>query len=154
MSGQDSEIWPAFPPRDDQVLRALGILASVILLLLFLASTVSSGKPSLIAYTAISFSGDSVPLTATSGRCNSLPVSSPAKSVSSPAKSVKNDSDLHATFFAGSDCADPISVVAPGAEDAGFAPANSSQGAFNEPALSLLGAKGALSYRTIALKRE
>lgn len=147
MSARNSEIWAPFPPRDDQVLRTLGILASVILLLLFLASTVSGGNPSLIAYTATSLSGDSVRLTATSGRCNSLPVDSPAKSV-------KNDSDLHATFFADSDCTDPVSVVAPGAEDAGFVPVNSSQAAFNEPQLSLLGAKGALSYRTIALKRE
>lgn len=146
MSARNSEFWAAFPPRDDQVLRALGILASVILLLLFLASTVSNDKPSLVAYAATSFSGDSVPLTATSGRCNSLPVDSPAKSV-------KNNASFYATFFAGSDCSDPVSVVAPGAEDAGFAPPNSSQVAFDEPELSLLGAKGALSYRTIALKR-
>lgn len=147
MTDQTNEIWNAIPPRDDQVFRVLGVVAAVMFLLLFLSSTVSDNAPSLVAYTVTSFSGESVTLAPTSGRCHSLPLDAPAKSL-------KNDTGLHAAFFADSDCAEPVAVVAPGGEDAGFASVNNSQAAFNEPELSLLGANGALSYRTIVLKDQ
>lgn len=145
MTDRTHEIWAAFPPHDDQVLRVLAAVASIILLLLFLASTVTGGNRSLVAYTATSFSGESVPVSATSGRCNPLPLNAPARSI-------KNDTHLHAIFFADPGCAMPVSVLGPGEDDGGFVPPSSSQAAFEAPEPSLLGRKGALSYRTIALK--
>lgn len=146
MTDRTHESWTAFPPHDDQVLRVLAAVASIILLLLFLASTVNGDNRSLVAYAATSFSGQPVPVTATPGRCNSLPLNAPARSI-------KNGTHLHAIFFADPGCTMPVSVLGPGEDDGGFVPPGSSQAAFDEPDLSLLGTKGALSYRTIALKR-
>lgn len=124
--------------------KALMILGAMVLVPLFLSTTVDQNHSGLTVYTGTGFAGVGEQLEQTQGRCRSF-------GLETSVKSVRNDTaNVHVTLFSDANCVNAVSVVSGREQDAGLAPGDGRMSIRSDIQLTLLGEEGALSYSTIS----
>lgn len=129
---------------DVTVGKALMILGAMVLVPVFLSTTVDQSHSRVTVYTGTGFAGVDEQLEQSQGRCRSF-------ELEGPVKSVRNDTiDVHVTLFSDANCVTAVSVVSGREQDTGLAPGDGRMSIRTDIQLTLLGEEGALSYSTLS----